>query len=983
MSMEPSEIPAAGKGTSRPKRRSSILKPQQPSSQNYPGDADTTTTKMIGRRVSFSTTRLVKQFDTAKNISMSPKNEPIHHDSSAEASRQSEQSRNMTLTQVNFGMTSVYGGETTFNSMAMEMTEIVQPAESFFFDEENYESAQSRRAPFTSTPRQRIRGVSAFGLEAEANEDDDMQISDDQSINVRRLIERQSLGMDLTLGNASASHTRKFLGNLIGQSYDQQFVEASNLTSEVMSDMQLEEEENGEQSMTLSQTAALATGQKQESGSIMELTEVDYNNATQNVAAAVEEGGDCQPAGAIEEDSRRNESHTPLLSSTRHHQSGTMMELTVAAEEAENQNRTRNVLAASEEDSRRNESHTPMLSSTRHHQSGTMMELTVAAEEAENHNRTRNVLAEIGGARRDELSREVDLSLSTDMTFTEPSFMSHAAPTPAPAAVVNERNSTVSRDVTSSSMNASARLSTSRIPHKENSCLSTKDTSRLSKSKSRAPLNETFSKCPPSDASPVAIAKKKSRQFSPLNKSQMMSETFMSQQNKSRTEKAQNLTAASQLSPTEFQSNDRNTNTDSVASRNASVVQVPIEESLLIDVSANCVPSDDQQQQLSNNYSTNIAVTNVEIILSPDEQAQPDESELERTVAKMRRSMRRSIDDSIRASAMSPRRRRSRTLNQSSNWSALNASNVTNLLDDVSIQLKESTLEETNTEHKRVFASVAIRSLLEPSFTVDLAEPKSFAEVEETFVEETVSVPFCGIEVNPDLKQLDLYQAKAADCDVVASSKEKLLENAKLKLQNANQQLRESVESRLNELASSDAKLAEAIRKINPAKLNAESQRQFEVCRLQAQSDWCFYRSKLAESLKASLQMEFNRRLSESAKKAESRAVIDQLAALQQNANAVNARLALQQKVDVGRVDEIVNRKHNEERVKAEIHRLQTECDELDMHKSKATISLLESQITALEANRIANQRRRQQRDEQARLAHQRMQLAFQQIQLR
>lgn len=94
------------------------------------------------------------------------------------------------------------------------------------------------------------------------------------------------------------------------------------------------------------------------------------------------------------------------------------------------------------------------------------------------------------------------------------------------------------------------------------------------------------------------------------------------------------------------------------------------------------------------------------------------------TVAKMRRKLRRSIDDSIRSSAMSPRRRRSRQLNQSNNWSALNASNVTNLLDDVSVQLKESTLDETNTEHKRVFASVAIRSLLEPSFTVDLAEPK-------------------------------------------------------------------------------------------------------------------------------------------------------------------------------------------------------------------------------------------------------------------
>lgn len=64
----------------------------------------------------------------------------------------------------------------------------------------------------------------------------------------------------------------------------------------------------------------------------------------------------------------------------------------------------------------------------------------------------------------------------------------------------------------------------------------------------------------------------------------------------------------------------------------------------------------------------------------------------------------------------------------------------------------------------------------------------AFADVDETVVEETVSVPFVGVDVNPELKKLDLYEPKATDCDVVASSKQKLLDNAKLKLQNANQQ---------------------------------------------------------------------------------------------------------------------------------------------------------------------------------------------------
>lgn len=92
--------------------------------------------------------------------------------------------------------------------------------------------------------------VSAFGLEPEADEDD-MQISDDQSVNVRQLIGRQSLGMDLTLGgmssfnasplhhsnflsstgDVSSSHTRRFLGNIVGHSREMQLTKASNMTA--------------------------------------------------------------------------------------------------------------------------------------------------------------------------------------------------------------------------------------------------------------------------------------------------------------------------------------------------------------------------------------------------------------------------------------------------------------------------------------------------------------------------------------------------------------------------------------------------------------------------------------------------------------------------------------------------------------------------------------------------------------------------------
>lgn len=61
-------------------------------------------------------------------------------------------------------MLSVHVSETTFNSMAMDLTEAVQPVESFYLDEENYYGCDAGKMPFTSTPRQRVRGGQSFLL---------------------------------------------------------------------------------------------------------------------------------------------------------------------------------------------------------------------------------------------------------------------------------------------------------------------------------------------------------------------------------------------------------------------------------------------------------------------------------------------------------------------------------------------------------------------------------------------------------------------------------------------------------------------------------------------------------------------------------------------------------------------------------------------------------------------------------------------------
>lgn len=196
----------------------------------------------------------------------------------------------------------------------------------------------------------------------------------------------------------------------------------------VMSDMQLDSEEVGEKTMTMTKPLGLSVPQNQESGSIMELTEVEYN-ATGDIVAEVgqEAKEEVYEAEDTEDSNRKEENSTPHLSS-----------------------------------------------STRHHQSGTMMELTTAAEQSQNH--TRNVLASLGGFARDEPSQEVNLSLasanmsvnmSTNMTITE-SF-ANAAPTP----VVIEPNASVRSEALSSAMDTSARFSTtpSRAPSKDNVCL--------------------------------------------------------------------------------------------------------------------------------------------------------------------------------------------------------------------------------------------------------------------------------------------------------------------------------------------------------------------------------------------------------------------------------------------------------------------------------------------------------------------------------
>lgn len=186
--------------------------------------------------------------------------------------------------------------------------------------------------------------------------------------------------------------------------------------------MQLDDEENADQSVTLNNVAS-SSGQNQESGSVMELTEVDYN-VTQDV-------------GAKEE--KREETAEP-------------------------------------EELRQSDNKTPQLSSTQHQLSGTMMELTTAVVD-ETQNQTRDVLAAIGALPSSALSQQVNMSVvSADMTIAEQSYSSSAAPTPvAPliAVVANESKSAIGRDVTAnvttnSSMDISAHVSTSRILSKDN-----------------------------------------------------------------------------------------------------------------------------------------------------------------------------------------------------------------------------------------------------------------------------------------------------------------------------------------------------------------------------------------------------------------------------------------------------------------------------------------------------------------------------------